>query len=100
MPRRTSETLTGRESEIMDVLWDLGAATAEQVARGVERFLARLDRADAAARPRAERVRRARVPGEGLSLPRGGPAAEGAARKCAASWPDSSAARPRTWSSA
>jgi predicted transcriptional regulator len=35
MPRRTSETLTGRESEIMDVLWDLGAATAEQVREGL-----------------------------------------------------------------
>ncbi|HZW33006.1 MAG TPA: BlaI/MecI/CopY family transcriptional regulator [Isosphaeraceae bacterium] len=31
MPRLPSETLTGRESEIMDVLWNLGEATAEQV---------------------------------------------------------------------
>ncbi len=31
MSRPPSETLTGRESEIMDILWALGAATAEQV---------------------------------------------------------------------
>jgi predicted transcriptional regulator len=31
MARRPSETLTGREAEIMDVLWRLGEATAEQV---------------------------------------------------------------------
>jgi predicted transcriptional regulator len=36
MPRRPSETLTGRESEIMDVLWALGAATAEQVREGLD----------------------------------------------------------------
>jgi BlaI family penicillinase repressor len=35
MPRRPSEALTGRESEIMDVLWDLGTATAEQVREGL-----------------------------------------------------------------
>jgi predicted transcriptional regulator len=35
MPRQPSETLTGRESEIMDVLWTLGAATAEQVREGL-----------------------------------------------------------------
>lgn len=31
MARPLTETLTGREAEIMDVLWRLGAATAEQV---------------------------------------------------------------------
>lgn len=31
MARPTSEALTGREAQIMEVLWDLGAATAEQV---------------------------------------------------------------------
>jgi BlaI family transcriptional regulator, penicillinase repressor len=36
MSRRPSETLTGRESEIMDVLWALGAATAEQVREGLD----------------------------------------------------------------
>jgi predicted transcriptional regulator len=35
MPRRPSETLTERESAIMDVLWVLGAATAEQVREGL-----------------------------------------------------------------
>jgi predicted transcriptional regulator len=35
MPRLPSETLTGRESEIMNVLWDLGEATAEQVREGL-----------------------------------------------------------------
>lgn len=31
MARRTSETLTARESQIMDVVWRLGEATAEVV---------------------------------------------------------------------
>jgi len=31
MPRPLSETLTERESQIMNALWELGAATAEQV---------------------------------------------------------------------
>ncbi len=31
MARPTSETLTGREAQIMDVFWRLGEATAEQV---------------------------------------------------------------------
>jgi BlaI family transcriptional regulator, penicillinase repressor len=31
MARRTSESLTEREAEIMDVVWRLGEATAEQV---------------------------------------------------------------------
>ena len=31
MARPTSEALTAREAQIMDVLWNLGAATAEQV---------------------------------------------------------------------
>jgi BlaI family transcriptional regulator, penicillinase repressor len=31
VPRRGSEVLTDREAQIMDVLWRLGAATAEQV---------------------------------------------------------------------
>lgn len=31
MPRAGSETLTEREAQIMDVLWRLGQATAEQV---------------------------------------------------------------------
>ncbi len=31
MPRPASETLTGREAEIMDVLWRVGPATAEAI---------------------------------------------------------------------
>ena len=31
MPRRPAEMLTEREAQIMDVLWELGEATAEQV---------------------------------------------------------------------
>lgn len=31
MPRPSSEMLTQRESQIMDVLWNLGSATAEQI---------------------------------------------------------------------
>ena len=31
MPRPSSETLTGREAEIMDVLWRLGPSTAETI---------------------------------------------------------------------
>jgi BlaI family transcriptional regulator, penicillinase repressor len=31
VPRPTSETLTGREAQIMDVFWRVGEATAEQV---------------------------------------------------------------------
>jgi BlaI family transcriptional regulator, penicillinase repressor len=31
VPRPTSETLSGREAQIMDVLWRLGQATAEQI---------------------------------------------------------------------
>lgn len=31
MPRPSSETLTDREAQLMDVLWNLGTATAEQV---------------------------------------------------------------------
>ena len=31
MARRPSETLTGREAEVMDAVWQLGVATAEQV---------------------------------------------------------------------
>ncbi len=31
MPRPLSETLTERESQIMNALWELGAATADQV---------------------------------------------------------------------
>src|SRR5262245_25921393 len=36
MARPPSATLTERESEIMDVLWKLGEATAEQVREGLE----------------------------------------------------------------
>jgi predicted transcriptional regulator len=35
MPRLPSETLTERESQIMDVLWKLGEATAERVREGL-----------------------------------------------------------------
>src|ERR1700684_3888937 len=31
MPRQTSESLTEREAQIMDVVWRLGEATADQV---------------------------------------------------------------------
>ncbi len=31
MPRRSSETLTDREAQIMEVLWRIGPTTAEQV---------------------------------------------------------------------
>ncbi len=31
MARPASETLTGRESQVMEALWQLGDATAEQV---------------------------------------------------------------------
>ena len=31
MARTPSETLTGREAEVMDAVWRLGEATAEQV---------------------------------------------------------------------
>jgi len=31
MARKPSETLTGREAEVMDAVWQLGLATAEQV---------------------------------------------------------------------
>jgi BlaI family transcriptional regulator, penicillinase repressor len=31
MPRRPSDTLTEREAQIMDALWELGEGTAEQV---------------------------------------------------------------------
>ncbi len=37
MARAQSETLTGREAEIMDVVWRLGEATAEQVREGLAR---------------------------------------------------------------
>ena len=36
MARGRSETLTAREAEIMDVVWRLGAATAEQIREGLE----------------------------------------------------------------
>ncbi len=35
MARSPSETLTGREAQIMDVVWALGEATAEQVRAGL-----------------------------------------------------------------
>lgn len=35
MARGRSETLTGREAAIMDVIWRLGAATAEEVRSGL-----------------------------------------------------------------
>ena len=35
MAREKSATLTGREAQIMDVLWRLGVATAEQVREGL-----------------------------------------------------------------
>jgi len=35
MARNTSEALTEREAEVMDVVWRLGEATAEQVREGV-----------------------------------------------------------------
>ena len=35
MARPPSETLTGREAQIMEVLWRLGEATAEQVRAGL-----------------------------------------------------------------
>lgn len=31
MTRRASDSLTGREAQLMEVLWNLGSATAEQV---------------------------------------------------------------------
>ena len=36
MARGQSETLTEREAEIMDVIWRLGTATAEQVREGLK----------------------------------------------------------------
>ena len=36
MARGRSETLTVREAQIMDVIWRLGEATAEQVREGME----------------------------------------------------------------
>jgi predicted transcriptional regulator len=35
MARRPSETLTAREAQIMDIVWRLGPATAEQVRAGL-----------------------------------------------------------------
>ncbi|MDR3621220.1 MAG: BlaI/MecI/CopY family transcriptional regulator [Paludisphaera borealis] len=36
MARGRSETLTAREAQIMDVVWRLGEATAEQIREGLE----------------------------------------------------------------
>ena len=36
MARPTSTNLTERESEIMEILWDLGSATSQQVRQGLK----------------------------------------------------------------
>ena len=36
MARPTSTNLTERESEIMEILWDLGSATSQQVCQGLK----------------------------------------------------------------
>ena len=40
MPRRKSEQMTPLELEIMQVLWETGAATVQQVQKGLKRELA------------------------------------------------------------
>ena len=56
MARTPSETMTGREAQVMDAVWRLGEATAEQVREALRGAAPRLDGADALARSRSERL--------------------------------------------
>ena len=56
MARTPSETMTGREAQVMDAVWRLGEATAEQVREALPAAVARFDGPDAACGCSSRRV--------------------------------------------
>ena len=99
MARTPSETMTGREAQVMDAVWRLGEATAEQVREalaGNRCTIRRCGRCLRVLESKGYLGHEAR--GKTYVYRAVDRAAKGAAAvSCAACWRGSSADRPRTW---
>ena len=97
MPRAKSDTLTGREAEIMRILWELGPSSAEEILRPDERRSSRFERASrSCACSKRRGTSRTRCGAEPTSFALEVDRRRRIARRCEYCWRGCSAARRKT----